>query len=200
MANINLISAQRAETIRLRRATRALMFTVFATLGCVVAVLGWCGAQTLATQARLGQVERELVVLRPKLNAIREMEARRQALRPRLTTLQEARESTTRWFAILEGLRRSVTEQLWLTGLAVERGSDDGVRLRLNGVALSNTAVGEAMRRLNVHLRPNLAENQYFELRYSQPAAIGRTEAVEFEVAASLTTPKREVSHAVSTK
>jgi len=124
----------------------------------------------------------------------------RDELKPKLTTLTDAQKSTNRWFGIMEGLKRAVPEQTWLTNVSVESAAEGPQTARINGMTTSQSRVGEAMFRLN-------QQGDYYknvDLRYTQTTKIGEQDCVEFELAAHLNQPeleaKEDKNHATQSK
>jgi Tfp pilus assembly protein PilN len=183
MANINLISARRAERVRLTRIARGLL-TAMVVGGVISAgsVAYMLTRQVVAGQ-RLAQAESRLEELRPILQEIEDAEHERRALQPRLTTLVEAQQRTGHWFGIMEGLKRAIPTQTWLTNVAVERGAAQSPSLlRVNGVTSNQARVGETMFRLS-------QQPDYYsqvDLRYTRTARREEGVTVEFELVAQL--------------
>src|SRR5256885_1217972 len=121
MANINLISVRRAERLRLDRTARGLVTAVVVTGALGLGAFGFMGTRYLIAQAHVSAANAELQKLRPVLDEIASAEHERTALQPKLVTLTQAEDRTKRWFGIMEGLKRAVPEQTWLTNLSVER-------------------------------------------------------------------------------
>ncbi len=185
MANINLISARRAERVRLIRLAKGLLVAVVVAGAMGMGILGFTTAQLVLARAAIAETERRLKDLEPVMREIRAAEAEQRALQPKLVTLREAKDRTQRWFDITEGLKRAVPAETWLTSLSVENGSDNSRTLRINGVTVNQSRVGETMYRLT-------QQTDYYEkvdLRYTQTTRAEERENVEFELAAKLHQP-----------
>lgn len=190
MANINLISARRAERVRLTRIARGLVTSLIAggvlSAGAVAFMLT---RQVVASQ-RLSAADARLAELRPVLREIEDAEGERAALQPKLVTLTEAQQRTRHWYGILLGLKRVVPAQTWLTNVAVEKAGAESSLLRVNGVTINQSRVGEAMYRLSQ--QPDFYS--HVDLRYTRTAKNEQGENVEFELAAQLVQPESKAS------
>jgi len=181
MGSINLIAARRAERLRLMQVTRALTFSCLGAAACLLAVFTINSARLITSSLEIGRVEVKLKELEPTLNRIREAQAERLALRPKLTTLTNAQGATERWYGVLDGLKRSIPPQAWLTSLVVEGAKEGEQAIRFNGVTINQQKVGETMLRLN-----QLNQYQDINLHFTQANKIGDRDTVQFEFAALL--------------
>lgn len=187
MANINLISARRADRLRMNKIARGMMG------GLVGAVLLGLGSVTFnlvqykLAEGRIATVDKHLNTLRPIRDRITAAEKQRMELLPKLKTLEEAQKKTERWRGMLAGFKQAVPEQTWLTSFALESASGDGPRtLRLNGVTVNHGRVGETMIRL-------LQQPQFYQkvdLRQSTTSSSETSTSIEFELAAQLYQPE----------
>lgn len=183
MANINLISARRAERVRLTRVTRGLLAGIAGTTVVGFGAFSLLAFQLLAVNAHFGDVQAKLIKLRPILKQIEADQAERAALQPKILTLTEAQKKTQRWYDILEGMKRAIPEETWLTNLAVEKGAvDTPGALRLTGTTVSQTRVGETMYRLTQ--QPNYYKK--VDLRFTQTNQVDTHSEVAFELVAQL--------------
>jgi Tfp pilus assembly protein PilN len=181
MGSINLIAARRAERLRLMRVTRALTFSCLGAAACLVAVFTINSARLIHSNLMISRAEAELKRLEPTLARIREAQAERLALRPKLTTLTNAQGATQRWYGVLDGLKRSIPPQAWLTSLVVEGAKEGEQAIRFNGVTVNQEKVGETMLRLN-----QLNQYQDINLHFTQASKLGDRDTVQFEFAALL--------------
>jgi Tfp pilus assembly protein PilN len=181
MPNINLISARRAERVRLTKVARGLGVLTIVTAGLGVFLVCFMFGQQIWVKQQIATQEQKLQELRPILQEIAAAEAERALLAPKLETLTQAQARTKRWFDVLEGLKHAVPEETWLTNFAVEQ-AGDAPSLRLNGITSNQTRVGETMMRLNALV------DQYdkVDLRYTQSTERSGVPGVEFELAAQL--------------
>jgi len=187
MANVNLISTRRADRVRLTKIAKGLMGTAVVTAAIGLMAVTYQGVQIFSTNVQIDEHNKELSKLNPILDQIKVDEEARNRLQPKLVTLTEAQGRTKRWFGIMEGMKRAVPEETWLTSLAVERaGPEGGLSIRLNGVTVNQSRVGETMFRLTQ--QPDNFEK--VDLRYTQTIKVENRENVEFELAAMLHQPK----------
>ena len=182
MANINLISARRAERVRLTRLARGLTLACLVATGLGVATLGFMGSQIYLAKSSVDALEKELAKLRPIREQIQRDEKDRLALQPKIATLTQAQGATKRWFGIMEGLKRADPENTWLTNLAVEQNGETGQTMKINGVTVNQSRVGETMYRLSG--QPEFY--QRVDLRFTTVSKGEDSENVEFELAAPL--------------
>jgi Tfp pilus assembly protein PilN len=188
MANVNLISARRAERVRMTKVARGLAMAIGAT--AVIGVIGaaWLGGCMLKVESDVREADGKLGRLRPIRKQIEADEKERQALQPKLTTLSEAQKRTSRWYGIMEGLKHAVPEETWLTAVSVEKGgAETPANVRIDGVTVSQSRVGETMFRLSQ--QPDFYKK--VDLRYSQ-ANVAQKDQVEFELVAQMNQPELE--------
>ena len=181
MISINMISARRAEHLRMLRWVRALGVATSVAAAAVLAVNIFVRAQIFSTGAALSVVDRDLSRLKPALDRLAEVERAREGLKPKLMVLGKAQGDTMKWFDVLVSLKRTVPTRAWLTSLNVDGGRDENQTVRLTGVTESQAMVGETMLRLNA---TKLYEA--VDLHYTQSGKVADHDTVEFEVAAHL--------------
>jgi Tfp pilus assembly protein PilN len=181
MISVNMISARRAEHLRMLRWVRALGLATMAVGAGVLVVNIFVRAQIFATGASLNAVNQELSRLKPALDRLDQIQQARANLRPKLVVLDKAQSDTMRWYGVLVSLKRTVPTHAWLTSLTVDGGRDEAQTVRLNGVTESQSMVGETMLRLNA-----TKLYQAVDLDYTQSGKVGDRDTVEFEVAAHL--------------
>jgi hypothetical protein len=87
MISINMISARRAEHLRMLRWVRALGMATTVAAAAMLAVNVFVRAQIFSTGSALSVVDRELARLKPALDRLAEVEHARDALNPKLTVL-----------------------------------------------------------------------------------------------------------------
>lgn len=186
MANINLISARRAERVRMTKIAKGLLVAAVATAGIGLGGVAFQTAHIVGTNQAIRGLDDELATLNPILEQIKTDEEARRRLIPKLETLTEAQARTRRWFGIMEGMKRAVPEETWLTSLSVERGGEGQMSIRVNGITANQSRVGETMYRLTQ--QPEHYEK--VDLRYTQTIRVEDRENVEFELAAMLSQPE----------
>jgi Tfp pilus assembly protein PilN len=182
MANVNLISGRRAERVRLTRLARGLSLTCFVAAGLGLVTVGFMGSQIFLAKSSVAALEKELSKLRPIREQIEADEKERKGLQPKIVTLTQAQGATKKWFGIMDGLRRAVPEETWLTNVSVEQNGVTGQTMKINGVSVSQTRVGETMYRLS-------GQPQFYQrvdLRFTTVTKNNGHENVEFELAAPL--------------
>lgn len=190
MANVNLISARRAERVRLTQLARGLSLACFVAAGIGLVTVGFMGSQIFMAKGSVAELEKELTKLRPIRDQIEADEKERKALQPKIETLTSAQGATKKWFGIMDGLRRAVPEETWLTNVSVEQNGVTGQTMKINGVTVSQTRVGETMYRLS-------GQPQFYQrvdLRFTTVTKNDGREHVEFELAAPLATAELAAS------
>jgi len=181
MISVNMISARRAEHLRMLRWVRALgLATMVAGAGMLVVNI-FVRAQIFETGASLNAVNQELSRLKPALDRLDQIQQARANLKTKLMVLDKAQSDTRRWDRVLVSLKRTVPTHAWLTSLNVEGGRDEAQTVRLDGVTESQSMVGETMLRLNA-----TKLYQAVDLSYTQSGKTGDRDTVQFEVAAHL--------------
>lgn len=181
MISINMISARRAEHLRMLRVIRALGLSAAVAGAGMAAANVFVRAQIFATGAALSAIEHDLARLRPALDRLAQVEHQRDALKPKLTILSKAQADTMKWYDVLVSLKRTVPRSAWLTSLNVEGDREQAQTVRLAGITQSQSQVGETMLRLN-----GTRLYQSVDLHYTQSGRQGDHDTVEFEVAAHL--------------
>ena len=188
MANINLISARRADRVRLTKVARGMVVSTVVAGALGVMAMGYMGSRVWIAGGRVAQLDTELAKLRPVLAEIEADEAERKGLLPKLETLTTAQGTTKRWFGIMDGLKRAVPAQTWLTNVSVERAGDIAQAIKLNGLTVDQSRVGETMFRLTQ--QPDFYKK--VDLRYTTTTTVDSQASVEFELAAQLNQPELE--------
>jgi Tfp pilus assembly protein PilN len=146
------------------------------------------------TKSAVAALEVKLSALRPIRDQIERDEAERLSLQPKILTLTQAQSATKRWFGIMEGSKRAIPDQTWLTNVSVEANANTGKLMKINGVTVNQARVGETMYRLS-----NQPEfYQRVDLRFTA-VRDGEGENVEFELSAPLAEDKPAGAAAAST-
>ena len=100
MISVNMISARRAEHLRMLRWVRALgLATTIVGAGMLVVNIV-VRAQIFATGASLNEVNQELSRLKPALDRLDQIQQARANLRPKLMVLDKAQSDTMRWYGV----------------------------------------------------------------------------------------------------
>lgn len=183
MPLINLIQEQRIEA---RARERKVQISLLATLGigalCLVATGGlMLDAARLNMRAyALEQKQKEMKPLVEELAANTEEIER---LQPRIQTLEEATDTTERWARILEYLTTNTPPDAWLNSVkGFQQDRTKPLVVTLNGVGLSQVAVGDLLLRIQAN-----PEFESASLKFTQPKyALSGQKQFEFEIEASL--------------
>ncbi len=187
MPNVNLIAARRAEKKRLEHNTRRLFFGLTAEVALLVVMGSYFGVRQLALRGAVSEADTQMVQLQPTLDRIAQIEKDISVLKPKLDTLASAKQDTLRWRAMLQMVSQSVPGNAWLSGIASSTTGQD-TTITLTGVAGSQTLVGETMTRLGAFPVFDKVELRFTQLASAPGEAAQR---VSFEIGAHLTsTPK----------
>lgn len=188
MVNINLISARRAERLRLTRIARGLVGATIVSAAIGLFTFAYFTTGIVINNSKIAQQQAQLTKLKPVLDEIKKAELERNLLQPKLTTLMQAQVKTKRWWETLEGLKRAIPDETWLTNYSVE-GAEDAQTVRLTGVTSTLERAGETMMRLN-------AQPEFYskvELKFTQAnRADEDNPSIEFELAAELVNPEAD--------
>lgn len=194
MPSINMIAPRRAEKRRVEQSMRKLAVLILAELVFVVALGGWVLTKTLTTRASIAELDAQMLTLAPKIKKIQELDSKTAALKPKVDLLNQAKDRTMRWYNTLDRLTQSVPASTWLTRISTttNMGSKDLV-LNINGLTCEQARVGETMMRL--HSNPDFKS---VDLHYTQKGTQGKTQAVEFEIGASMQTEEKDDAKGVT--
>jgi Tfp pilus assembly protein PilN len=196
MPNINLIAARREEKKRLERTTRQLFFGVAGSLGVLMTLSLYLGAQRLEANGNLHEIETRMAKLQPVLDEIARVKKDTDELTPKVATLRDAKAGTQKWRAVLQVVSGAVPRQTWLSGMSAT-GTGDDTTINLTGVSGSQALVGETMTRLGAHPLFDKVELRYTQAMPPQSGAHGASAEnprFTFEINAHLRgAPKPEV-------
>ncbi|MDO8684939.1 MAG: PilN domain-containing protein [Armatimonadota bacterium] len=187
MPSINMIAIRRSEKKRFEANMRRLLVIILAEVVAGIILGGWFTVSMCNTRARIADLDIQLQKLRPTVRKIEDYEAATAKLRPKLELLEDAKTRTLRWRNMLAELSEVLPSDTWLTRLdtVVASGSDTtsgATMVSLNGLSASQNQIGETMLRLNAY-----PDFERVDLHYTQSAAVGERQAIEFEIAAALT-------------
>jgi len=98
-----------------------------------------------------------------------------------MALLNQAKESTMRWYGTLDKLTQCMPASTYLTGMTTTKSNAQlpEVTVNLAGVSVSQERIGEAMIRLH-----DIPELQRVDLHFSQSAVIDRSTVIGFEIGA----------------
>lgn len=147
MPNINLIADRREEKKKLEQLTRQLFFGLAGSVGALALLVIYLGTQQFSASAELNELNARMTALQPTLDRIAQVEKETGGLAPKVATLEEARDATMRYRALLQDISQAVPQGAWITNLA-SSGEIKDTSLRLSGTAASQTTVALAMTQL----------------------------------------------------
>ncbi len=182
MPLINLIQEQRLAVKKNEKVTR-LFFLAFAGTGVLsVMTLGGLLFMTESASSEESALRAKAQEVQPLLDQIQATNAEYSKLAPRLKTLEDAQEATTRWNRVLAHLSTQTPSETWLTQMrAIQGDPKTPINVSFMGMSSKQELIGEFILRLQ-----QLPDLLNVGLKYSQEknAQFGRQ--LEFEVSADL--------------
>jgi Tfp pilus assembly protein PilN len=183
MPSINMIAPRRAEKRRMERDMRRLVLVIVGELVCAVALGGWVCTKVVTTHQQIRAYNAQLAQLEPKVKEIEENENATKALKPKMDLLNAAKDGTMRWYNTLDRLTQTMPQSTYLTKLCTTAKTEKGgpIAFDMTGVSVSQARIGEAMLRL-----AQIPELEKVDLHFTQSANIGKADAIEFEIGATM--------------
>lgn len=189
MPYINLIQDQRLAARRDDRKSKTLFTAFIGSMAASVAafvLVSFDGQRLQDEEAALqAQIERaKPLIARTEANR-REMSV----LLPRLTTLEDAQQTSDRWHRVLQHVSTQTPPETWLTGVRCLGGDPKkAIQVSFQGMSLSQDPVAELILRFQT-----AADLGNVNLKYTQEKLIEQSKATEFMVEADLkgTEPKK---------
>ena len=183
MPSINMIAPRRADKRRCERDMRRLVVVIIAELIFAVGLGGWGCTRLLTTSNRIADLNTEIAKLKPIVKQIEGYEKATHELEPKMNLLNQAKESTLRWYGALDRLTQSMPQSTYLTKVNTTTQADDEsvINVTLNGLSVSQERIGETMMRLHA-----IPEFESVTLHYTQNTIAFGAPAVEFEIDAAL--------------
>jgi Tfp pilus assembly protein PilN len=184
MPYINLIHEQRQAARAEANKTRTALFSF---VGVTTLSLLLAGTQVIAkesTESETANLKKNLARIQPMLKEIDSMKAEITSLRPRLDTLQNATAQTEKWNQILQHMRSSTPEALWLTDIRSKAGKPaDGVQFTIKGSTIksdvSNQRVSELMQKMEL-----CAAIENINLKFTEEDKVNEQDVLSFEILA----------------
>ncbi len=183
MIRVNLLPGD--ERRQRRPAMSFKVGDMLAPIALVAAVLLVIAGTAVSQRARIAQLTRSIAevdaesrALAPQIERVNRLAQERAELDLRLGIIHRLEKGRTRTVRVMDELARCLPDHLWLTS-AVE---DDGGRLALEGVTLSNLVVSDFMSRLE-----RSAMFSGVELQLAQRLTLGDKDVVSFHVTCQLT-------------
>lgn len=188
MPSINMIAPRRVEKKRMESTVRKLVVAILAEAVLIACMTGFMASRIYGTRAMVGDLDVQLTKLQPTVNTIEQYDKSTEELRPKLDTLNQAKDATLLWCRILDDLSASLPDKTWLTRLASNPPQPNASEMvvSLNGVSASQELVGETMLRMQTHV----TDFSRLDLHFTQKNTIGSLTAVEFEMEAGIKTPQ----------
>ncbi len=183
MPSVNMIAPRRAEQMRLERDMRRLLVVIMAELVLAVGLGGWTCTKLLTTRSRTSELKLQLARLQPVVRQIENYENATKKLMPKLELLNAAKDQTMTWCSMLDRLTQSLPQSTYLTRVttALSDKKNEGAKVTLTGISISQTKIGETMMRL--HAIPDFEE---VDLHFTQPTVVRKASAIEFEIGAAI--------------
>jgi len=149
MPNINLIAARREEKKRMERLTRQLFFGLAASVGALVVLVTYLGAERFKLNGELAEAQEKIQRLQPKLDEIARIQKDTNDLKPKVDTLQTAKSATLRWRVLMTAVSQGIPDNTFITQFS-STGGDAGSILMI-GTSDTLSRVGDTMSRLQEH-------------------------------------------------
>lgn len=184
MPSINMIAPRRSEKKRMERDMRRLVVVILVELVFALGLGGWVATKIFTTRWQVADLEVRLAKSQPIVKQIQEYDSASARLTPKLDLLNQAKKGTMRWYNTLDRMSQSIPASTWLTRVSAGSAREgEQTSLNINGVADSQEKVGEAMLLLARH-----DDFSSVDLHFTQKTMLGLTQAVEFEVGATMKT------------
>jgi Tfp pilus assembly protein PilN len=182
MPYINLIQEQRLARRQGERRARLLFGTFLIVLLVAVGAFGYLFFEDQVARRHLASFRKKVAQIQPILDEIEQNQKLLAAMGPRLTTLEQAQESTQRWQRVLDHLSRYMPETMWLTNMkADDKDAAKPVGLGLTGLSPSQDDVGDLLLRLQA-----CTDLKNVTLKYTTERIQGEGKGIEFNVDAEI--------------
>ena len=152
MPSINMIAPRRADKTRIERDMRRLMLVIVVELIFAVGLGGWVFTKLLTTRGRIADLDVQIAKLQPIVNQIKHYDDATGILVPKLKLLNEAKDSTMRWYNSLDRLAQSMPPSTYLTKISTGKAqqNDPKTVVDISGVSATQARVGEAILRFQM--------------------------------------------------
>lgn len=178
MPQINLIESRILATKKAERQVQIGKFAFAGVATVFAAVYVALFAQGAGLSAQQQSIEEKLKKLRPMFEQIAATKKQEDELSTRLTTLEDARNLTSRWGRLMEHLSTNTPPSVWLTSFrSVAIDPEKPIHITFNGVGQTQTDVSEMMLRTQ-----NAADLESVNLVGSQEKIIEKATGIEFEM------------------
>ena len=168
MPSINLIASRREEKRRLQQRTRRLAYAIASEVGVILLVASIMMVRIVGIRGHISDLDGQVSQLQPKVNQIQDLQDETARLKPKVATLNTARNTTLYWYTALQTVAASLPDQAWLTSLSAAgdpappkpaaantQGGAAGASsapmptLTISGMAANSDQVGIAMMKMN---------------------------------------------------
>jgi Tfp pilus assembly protein PilN len=182
MPLINLIQEQRLATLKNEKASRLFFITFAASAALSVVGLGFLTFLKESADSEESSLKAKAQKLQPLLDEIANYESEYGKLSPRVTTLVNAQETTSRWNRVLTHLSTQTPTETWLTNIrASQPDLKKPVQIAFVGLSARQELIGELILRLQ-----GCTDLTDVGLKFSQEKNIQFGRQLEFEVNAGL--------------
>jgi Tfp pilus assembly protein PilN len=182
MPLINLIQEQRLSRQREERRGRLFFMGFVGTAIASAGAFGFLFLQTDAARGEVAKLEAQAQRLAPLLAQMEENNKQFGQLSPRLKTLVDAQDLTSRWDRILKHLAVQTPSKTWLTGIRCSaQDPTKPVQVSFIGMAANQDLVGDFILRLQ-----NCTDLESVNLKYTQEKVVAEGIGIEYEVAGDL--------------
>lgn len=182
MPLINLIQEQRLAASKNERAARFFFLTFASSAALSVVALGFLTYLKESADSEESGLRAKAQKLQPILDEIDKNQADYGKLAPRVTTLENAQETTNRWNRVLAHLSTQTPTETWLTQIrASQPDLKQPVQISFIGLSSKQELIGELILRLQ-----GSTDLKDVGLKFSQEKNVQYGSQLEFEVSAGL--------------
>ena len=178
MPLVNLIFEQRKLLKAREQKARGLLIAAASALVLGVGVNGIVLLQGEGVKTQIAITKKQLTRIQPIVKDIESTSKQMAQLQPRLTSLEDAQKVTKKWATILDHIRRTMPEGVWLTQLRSKEGKDGGKVLgSLIGLSLDQEGVAQFMLRLRT-----CEDIESVDLKFTQGEYDGSRTNIKYEI------------------
>jgi len=147
-----------------------------------IGAFGYFFFEDQVARRQLASLRKQVTQMKPLLDEIERNEKLLSAMAPRLSTLEQAQESTQKWQRVLDHLSRYMPESMWLTNMkADDKDPAKPVALGLTGLSPTQDDVGDLLLRLQA-----CTDLKNVTLKYTTERIQGEGKGIEFNVDAEI--------------
>lgn len=148
MPLINLIESQLIAVSKERQKVRVSKMILIGTSSIMGLIYVVVAGQALSLNLEVNTIEEKIKKLKPIIDQIDTLKAEHNTLAPKLQTLTDARNLTSKWAGLMDHLTRNTPPDVWLTQVrAVSTEPDKPIHVTFNGIGKTQTNASETLLR-----------------------------------------------------